>query len=60
VAGRKLQVARARLDPATSSFTLSGGILPPASGDAAALEVSIIDPIGREGAAVPVTTSPMP
>jgi hypothetical protein len=60
VAGRRLQVARARLDPGASTFTLSGSILPPAFGDPASLEVSIIDPIGREGAAVPVVTSPMP
>ncbi|MBS1696614.1 MAG: hypothetical protein JST91_30900 [Actinobacteria bacterium] len=60
VTGRRLQVARAHLDPAVSAFSLRGGILPPASGEAASLEVSIIDPIGREGAAVPVATSPMP
>lgn len=60
VAGLRLLVARARLDPAVSTFSLSGGILPPASGAPASLEVSIIDPIGREGAAAPVETPPMP
>ena len=60
VAGRRLLVAGARLYPAVSTFSLSGGILPPASGAPASLEVSIIDPIGREGVAAPVATAPMP
>lgn len=60
VSGRRLLVASARLDPTATTFSLSGEILPPASGERAALEVSIVDPVGREGAAVPVATPPMP
>jgi hypothetical protein len=39
---------------------LTGYVLPVSSGEAVTIELSIIDPTGREGAAISAVTGPMP
>jgi hypothetical protein len=58
--GHRVGVVRDVLDPTASTHTLDGPVLPVASGEAVTIEVSVIDPTGREGAAVTAITGPMP
>ena len=58
--GRRVGVASDVLDPTASTHMLTGYVLPVPSGEAVTVELSIIDPTGREGAAVTAVTGPMP
>jgi len=58
--GRRVGVAREVLDPTLPSHTLTGPVLPVPSGETVTIEVSVVDPAGREGAAASAVTGPMP
>jgi hypothetical protein len=58
--GGRVGVAREVLDPATTAQLLTGDALPVESGETVTVEVSVVDPSGREGAPATAVTGPMP